>query len=191
MIILYVGRRGAGKTLTMTKDAYKYYLNGWRILHNYSLDFGELIETSDIFKLFKDDKIINCVLVLDEIQVYFNSRDSQTKENKNFQYFIQQIRKRNIILLCTTQKQRRVDVTIREHVDIICKPRIIEKYGVVECKYYDETMKEDILFEDESELPLIDIVYTASDIYGLFDTTTIIKPIDRIKEKEKEKQKAL
>lgn len=35
-IVLYKGKRGCGKTLTMVKDGFKYYLNGWKVLRNFA-----------------------------------------------------------------------------------------------------------------------------------------------------------
>ena len=175
MIVLYKGARGRGKTLTMIKDSYNYYLNNWDIYSNMkSLKFAKYLSNEFILKIDKKEKkLYNCVLVIDEIQTLFDSRNSSTKESRNFSYFIQQIRKRDIILLTTTQFSNTMDKRLRQHIDIIVNPKFLKKYDVCEVFYVDLRTIEDMeigLSEPES----CKLVYNAEKIFGLYDTKELI-----------------
>jgi len=184
MIILYKGRRGCGKTLTMVKDALKFYNDGWTIYSNFDISIPyKKLSNEDIFQLPKNQKIRNCVLLIDEIQTIIDSRRSMKGENLNFSYFVQQIRKRNIILLCTTQFTRTVDNRLREHTDIVVKPQIHRHFPVVEAHYFDLTSEEDFGILDSRV-----IVYNPENIWNFYDTDEI-KTSDNIKTKETKKSK--
>src|SRR3990170_3083911 len=129
MIILYKGRRGAGKTLSMIKDGLRYYQNGFKILRNFTLSFRTFISNEEILLLDKNSKIDNCVLMIDEMQIFFDSRRSMKTESINFSNFIQQIRKRNITLLCTTQYSNTIDLRLRQHLDIVAYPNFNKKFN--------------------------------------------------------------
>ena len=182
MIIMYKGRRGAGKTLTMVKDALNFYNKGWDIYSNFDIGIPYKKITNDtIINMNENPNIKNCVLLIDEIQTIIDSRRSMRKENLNFSYFVQQIRKRNIILLCTTQFTRTTDVRLREHTDVVVKPRIYQEYPVVEAKYYDLTSEEDMGYIDERI-----IIYNPQPLFNLYDTNEIK---ENVKDNEKEKVK--
>lgn len=171
MICLYLGRRGAGKTLSMVKDTYLYYKNGKRIITNMnSLNFEHTYMTNEeILKLTKDSDITNCVLVVDEIQLLFDSRRSMKKENITFSNFIQQIRKRGIILLGTTQFDNTIDKRLRDHTDIIALPKFNKNYNVCRVKYLDPTSTQD-LENISGEFDSITSYYDATMVYKLYNT---------------------
>lgn len=185
MIILYKGRRGAGKTLTMTKDAYNFYVHGWRIYSNIEFNFPhEYINEDDIISIDENSTINNCVLVIDEIQILLDSRRSGKGRNVDFSHFIQQIRKRNIIVLCTTQFTSTVDLRLRQHVDVVAKPRFNKEYQVCEVTYLDITALEEfdaLIEEDDSPPPAVTTAFDARQVYPLYDTFKIVK----VKEKKK------
>ena len=52
-------------------------------------------------------------MLLDEIHIYFDSRDFMRQNNRVIQNFFSQLRKRNILLLATTQYILHLDVRIR------------------------------------------------------------------------------
>ena len=168
MIVLYRGRRGTGKTLTMVKDILLYVNQGWDIVSNIHLHSSiphRVLSRSEILDLL-DTNLKNYILVLDEIQTIIDSRRSMKKDNMDFSYFIQQIRKKNIILLATTQFTRTVDVRFREHVDILVNPKFMGKYPAVEVEYLDLTTQEDLGYI-QSKI----IVYDPKPIFNLYDTT--------------------
>lgn len=174
MIVLYKGARGRGKTLTMVRDAFNYRANGWKIYSNMeSIGFAEYINNRNILKINKDSELYNCVLIIDEIQSLFDSRRSMAKGNLDFSYFLQQIRKRGIILLCTAQYSNTVDIRLRQHVDVIAIPRFVKEFNICEVAYMDLTSIED----DEygvTEPKSIEITFECQNIFGLYDTKEII-----------------
>lgn len=187
MIILYSGRRGSGKTLTMVKDAFRYYKNGWKIFSNIELGFPhEYISDEDILNIQDNEHINNCVLVIDEIQILIDSRKSMSNKNVGFTHFIQQIRKRNIVVLGTTQFKGTVDLRLRQHLDVEARPKHFPKFDVCEVVYVDITAMEswDI---DEQTLDSVKTVYDCKPVYVLYDTNKIIKVKKRKDKKKKDK----
>ena len=174
-IVLYKGAKGRGKTLAMVKDGYKYYLKGWKILRNMnSVKFGHYISTEEIKNLDKNSYIRECVLMVDEIQIFFDSRRSIRKENLNFSNFVQQIRKRGIILLSTTQYANTVDLRLRQHLDIIVYPFFDKKYKVCKTIYLDMTTIEDDIIGALKKPEMAQIVFDAKPIFKLYDTNEVI-----------------
>jgi hypothetical protein len=185
VVIGYTGRRGAGKTTAMINDALNYKAAGYEVFTNMkSLTFAHCIEEKDILNLANTDEFRDCALVIDEIQVLFDSRRSVRKQNVEFLYFIQQIRKRNVSLLYTTQFARRVDVGIREHTDIEARPRMIDKtarHGVKLC----EVVYEDLTASMNTGIPVyFRKVFIASEVFGLFDTEERIVMVKNEKNKK-------
>lgn len=175
MIVLYKGARGRGKTLTMIKDSFIYKSDGLKVYNNMQkCKVGVYKTNEEILSINKDDKkFFNCVLVIDEIQSLFDSRRSMKKTNLDFSYFLQQIRKRNIILLCTTQYTNTIDLRLRQHIDIIAIPRHNKDYDVCQVDYVDVTSIEDQEF-GMSEPLKISLVYNAKNVYPLYDTEEMI-----------------
>lgn len=184
LITLYRGKRGAGKTLTMVKDAYKYYLRGWKIYTNmYSIPFAERLEEKEILELADNDGFFNCVVMIDEIQTLIDSRRSMRKANVDFNYFLQQIRKRNVYLFATTQYSKRVDIGFREQLDILVTPRFIKRKNrksLVDVTYTDLTVEEYEGYNVHRRL-----VYDPTIIFGLYDTE---ERITAVKTKNKDKE---
>lgn len=177
MIVLYVGRRGSGKTTTMVKDAYQFKTRGYDIYTNMnSLTFSDVVLHDDEILSLLDREDSNYVLVLDEIQTFINSRRSARKQNVEFTYFIQQIRKRGVVILACTQFSRRVDIAFREHLDIIVFPEFKHEYGVVRARYEDNTFLEGFDYKT-NRLPYREIVYDPSPVFALFDTNEVIEPV--------------
>ena len=175
MIVIYKGARGRGKTLTMCRDAKKFTENGWKVYSNMQgLKIGEYITNEKILAIDKNEEVLfNCVLVIDEIQTLFDSRTSMKKENRDFSYFLQQIRKRGIVMLTTTQFTNTIDLRLRQHIDVIVIPRFIKKYNVCEVKYIDLRTIEDAEF-GVTEPECVTIVYDAEKIFGIYDTREMI-----------------
>ena len=166
---MYKGAMGCGKTLTLVKDGLQLHNLGYRVLRNFSLPFGEYLTNDDILKLDKDSDVDNCVLLIDEIQMFLDSRMGMKKANLRFSYFIQQIRKRNITLLCTTQFARNVDLRLKQHIDVEAHPRFLKEFGVCEVTYVDLTQIENnfLLNVEPSQ---VKIVYDASPIFDIYNT---------------------
>ena len=78
-------------------------------------DRGDGIERKNILDMLDEDP--NCfndsIVLLDEIHIYFDSLDFMRRESRRMQIFFSQLRKRNILLLATTQYIMNLDVRIR------------------------------------------------------------------------------
>lgn len=175
-IVLYKGRRGSGKTLTMVKDGYRYFNSGWKVYRNLrSIKFGEFISEDEILKLNKDSPLQDCVILMDELQIFFDSRRSQKKQNLDFSNFIQQVRKRNIIILGTTQYSNTIDLRLRQHIDVIGYPQFNEDFQVCPVTYIDLTTIEDDVLGQVKEPEIINIVYDPLPVFKLFNTREMLK----------------
>jgi hypothetical protein len=121
---LAIGRQGSGKTAFITKLLVDNYSPDKKVYSNYSLfgiehekiTFNRKSKNSiDILEVIKDnpDYFNNSIMLLDEIHIYFDSRDFMRQNNRIIQNFFSQLRKRNILLLATTQYILHLDVRIR------------------------------------------------------------------------------
>lgn len=122
---LAIGRQGSGKTAFITKLLVDNYTSDKRVYSNYSLfgiDYQKITFDSkknknsiDILKVISEnpDYFNNSIMLLDEIHIYFDSRDYMRQNNRVIQNFFSQLRKRNILLLATTQYILHLDVRIR------------------------------------------------------------------------------
>ena len=133
MVILLQGPRGSGKTLTMTEVSLEFLNNGWKIYRNFDLSFGEYIDDKFILELDKDSTLRDCVILIDEMQIFFDSRLWKQGSSISFSHFIQQLRKRNIVLIGTTQYVDTIEKRIRQHVDLLIQPFYNEDTKV--CSY--------------------------------------------------------
>lgn len=175
MIVLYRGARGRGKTLSMVKDAYKFYTLGYKILSNFMLKFGERITSEQLLALNRDSNLFDCVLVIDEAQLFFDSRNFGKESNKTFSNFIQQIRKRNIFILFTTQYANTVDLRLRQHIDVVAYPYYDKLTGICLVNYYDLSLLEDMDYVELGELDPVSIVYDAKPLFSMYDTREMLK----------------
>lgn len=169
MIVVYIGRRGKGKTLSMVKDAYLEHKRGRKVISNMeNVPFARFMSNEDILKLSKDSSIQDCVLLVDELQIFFDSRRAMKKVNISFSNFIQQIRKRNVLLLATTQFANAVDKRLRDHTDIQARPNYLDKFKLCEVEYIDITSLED---PSNMGIPIIrKVVFNALPIFNLYNT---------------------
>lgn len=173
MIVLYKGARGKGKTLTMVKDGYFAYLQGFRVISNFSLKFGDYMSNDEVLRLNRESNLRDCVLLLDELQLFFDSRNFGSKNNKDFSNFIQQIRKRNVHILATVQYQNTVELRFRQHIDVVAYPNFDKSIGYCKVYYFDISLLEDDLGDTEIKPNLV--VYDAAGVFDLYDTTEMLK----------------
>jgi len=133
MITAYTGKTGSMKTFQMIKDAYKQWRQGRNIYSNTKLEFEQ--QPLSLFeKLLKAlgfpplrgsikyfetiNEIIDIrdgLILFDEAQVLFNARQWESLPEE-FQYKLQQHRKHQIDLICTTQNMGTIDITYRRLV---------------------------------------------------------------------------
>ena len=120
-----IGRQGSGKTAFITKLLVDNYSIDRKVYSNYSLfgiDYRKITfdnkrnkNAIDILNVISDNPnyFNNSIMLLDEIHIYFDSRDFMKQNNRIIQNFFSQLRKRNILLLATTQYILHLDVRIR------------------------------------------------------------------------------
>lgn len=169
-IVLYRGAKGKSKTLTMVKDALKYKKSGWLVYTNLTKSPFKLVSSEFILTLSGDSSLKNCVLCIDEIELFFDSRDWNRKESKSFGRFLQQIRKRNVIILCTSQFTNLIEIRLRQQIDILVVCEYNRKSNVSTCIYIDLTSVE----SDPYNLKSFSISYFAPPLFGLYDTNELI-----------------
>ena len=119
MIIIFVGTMGSGKSLSMVKEAYNYYLQGFRILTNMTLNFpSEIVTAKDIQQFAKNqENLYNTVILIDELHIFMDSRRSGSTKNVMGSYFVTQTRKQKVKLLATTQHRHQIDRRVRDNTD--------------------------------------------------------------------------
>ncbi|HEY8362379.1 MAG TPA: ATP-binding protein [Tissierellaceae bacterium] len=122
---LAIGRQGSGKTAFITKLLVDNYSPDKKVYSNYTLfgidhekitfDNKKNKNSIDILEVIRDnpDYFNNSIMLLDEIHIYFDSRDYMRQNNRVIQNFFSQLRKRNILLLATTQYILHLDIRIR------------------------------------------------------------------------------
>jgi|AntAceMinimDraft_18_1070375.scaffolds.fasta_scaffold152144_2 GTPase SAR1 family protein len=135
-----LGKQGSGKTLMITKFCVDNYNDKPRpIFSNYELK--KLPYTSITFETSTDPKKLsildtldsdpnyfnNSIMLLDEIHIYADSLDFKKNNSRRLQIFFSQLRKRNILLLATTQYIMNVDIRIRRQTKNVFEMKHIYK----------------------------------------------------------------
>lgn len=122
---LSIGKQGSGKTLFITK-LLADNKGDRKVFSNYTLygipyqpiTLSERVKSEDVWNVLdvieSDPSIFNnSVMLIDEIHLDLNSLDFMRKNNRRLQTFFSQLRKRNILLLATSQYLLNVDIRIR------------------------------------------------------------------------------
>ena len=134
MIIGYVGTPGSGKTyeavrviLNKLQEGRVVYTNIDGMAHPKCREMiKNVCQISDLaltrqLKVFEDDQLENfwmhiepqCIVVLDEVQKIFSSRDWQSEKNKQFGYWASTHRHHGYEVLLLTQNPERIDSAVR------------------------------------------------------------------------------
>ena len=123
--ILLLGRRGEGKTLTMTAIGYfmhrAYFRAGRRrrVMANYQVNFADYLDPRLIDWLNNYPPAGHDALCLvDEISAYAPGRRSLARVNVDLAEFLRQIRKRRIEFIFTTQFPQVLDQQILMQIDL-------------------------------------------------------------------------
>ena len=132
--VLWIGRRGEGKSLCMTATAHiqmkRYIQHGvdHQIFANYWVDFADrvspyLVDDLVQFPPWGQKANIN----LDEVGATFPSRRSMAGVSVNFSNFLTQIRKRDCEVNFTTQFPQVLDQQLLMQVDLFIRARAAAK----------------------------------------------------------------
>lgn len=165
---------GSGKTLSMVRQAYHYYLEGYKVLTNMALNFPhERITSKDVVQFAKHRKgLYNCVVLIDEIHIFLDSRRSASKKNLVGSYFITQTRKQKVKLLGTTQHRHQVDRRVRDNTDMFID---CEKQEVEIKDKHQETKKVLIITNHvHTRERYAKERFVGNKYFGLYDTEEII-----------------
>jgi len=116
MLITINGGLGSGKSLFLT--IYALHSNK-HIVSNFTL-FDKEYEKLDIYKLISGE-YSDCVILIDEVYQYLDSRNSMSELNKLFSYFLFQSRKKNVELFICAQLRGTIDIRFRALTDYVIK----------------------------------------------------------------------
>jgi len=140
MINIITGKPGFGKTYSLVHLAIKFLNQGRDVYSNFYIDYSKLVK----FGLLKKDhgrvlfwqkvddliKIKHGVILMDECQIYFNSR--RWKElPEQLQYKLQQHRKHGLDIWGAVQSFKRIDTVLRELVNYCYAVRKILKIFIL------------------------------------------------------------
>jgi len=111
-IHILTGRPGTGKTYVLTCKAIKFADAGLEVWSNYHIDHPAIKYYTKISELVE---VKHGVILMDEAQIYFNSRNWEALDER-LQYKLQQHRKQGLDIWGTAQNIKRLDVVMRELV---------------------------------------------------------------------------
>jgi len=187
MIIIITGSKGDGKTLLGTYLTHILHDKGLKVLSNYK--FNKISYTkATIERLFmhilKDKKILNTVVILDEIQTLVDSRRFSSDINLLISYFALQTRKTNVYLIGTTQHFDMIEKRMRDNCDIMIE---CESFEIVngkwikliegQAKNQDNVIIRGTIYKKFNKVfsKVNTINIKAKYVYDLYDTTQVIK----------------
>lgn len=174
---LSIGKQGSGKTVFSVKLLYSE-LDNRKIFSNFKLfgldytpiTFDNERETNkiDILKALDDDPnyFDNSIMLIDEMHIYFDSLDFMKKNQRRIQKFFSQLRKRNILLLGTTQYIMNIDVRVRRQCF-----NVFEMYHIFKGLFEVTTYEIDGYFSKEISKYRIDL----SEYFDKYDTNEVIE----------------
>ena len=120
-VIGIIGDKGAGKTLLLAYLLYLDHLEGRTIISNFHLSFDH--KQKSFKELSKMPKYLQKATVgYDEFHIAVDSRRATSNSNISFTTFLTQLRKRECILIYTTQLFSTMDKRVRDQTDIIVSP---------------------------------------------------------------------
>lgn len=127
MITLIFGKPGKGKTYILTEKADKELKLGREVWSNYYLEWkGDNLHYYNDLKEIKN--VENALILMDEAQIYLNSRYWESLE-LDFQIKLQQHRKDGLDIWACAQHPKRLDIVARELVQDLFKACSIMLFG--------------------------------------------------------------
>ena len=111
-IHIITGRPGTGKTYILAKKGVEFLKKGREVWSNFKINVDGIHYYTKISQLVP---VKAGVILMDEAQIYFNSRNWETLDER-LQYKLQQHRKQGLDIWGSVQNIRRLDVIVRELV---------------------------------------------------------------------------
>lgn len=144
MINIIVGKPGTGKTYYLVAKAVKMLNKNRDVYSNFFIDIDKLEKLGRLKKVHgkltfwkSAHDLIDIkqgVILMDECQIYFNSR--QWKDlPESLQYKLQQHRKQGLDIWGAVQNLKRVEIVLRELVNWVYETKKI--FGIFIIKSYD------------------------------------------------------
>jgi hypothetical protein len=129
MIITFEGVQGSGKTTAAVAYAYEdHTFDGRKVIANQHLNFEyQKFGLEWFIEHLADHEMEDCILLLDEMYQIADSRNSGSKLNRLFSYFMVQTRKRRVDVYFCTHHIDHIDLRLRRAADIRNS-----------CRYYGE-----------------------------------------------------
>ena len=190
----------------MTIEAYKKYLQGYKIYSNYHLNFPYTPYTIDDLIMFAESGMYfgNTIFLIDEAHIYFDSYQ-KGKRAMIFSYFLNQSSKNDIDVYLSTQFARQIFIRIRLNTEIVVecnckvvlwktkdsKPVILENYRKKPHDYHTEVYAYNkiIKFSDTGIDKFTKRMYKANKYFSLYDTKQVIKQQTDMFQRAKEQDK--
>jgi len=122
IIGIFLGEQNSGKTLSMSYYANRYKRNGYRIFSNYNLKFKHKKLTKEIIENYTKSRkqFTKAVFCIDEIYLFFDSRNFGSKGNKIFSYFVTQSSKNDVHIFGTAQFFNTIEKRLRNNCTFKC-----------------------------------------------------------------------
>jgi hypothetical protein len=184
MICGFIGRMGSGKTLSMTRELYKYYKKGHRIITNYGVGFPhERINFEELYEAAEtQEEMNNLVIALDEVHIVLDSRSGMSGVNKVITFWLNQTRKMGVKLFYTTQYLHQIDKRLRSGTDIF-----VFTNGVKVMKEGKEyfVVQNDITDGENNKKE----IFIGNDYYKMYNTNEVVNFINKEEIADKKKPK--
>lgn len=193
MITVVEGRPGMGKSVWLVAEVLRWLRAGRTVYTNVYINDEKLCQKYD-GRLFYIESLEDIVtlregkIILDEIQIYLNSRNWD-KLDIRFQLLLQQHRKRGLDIIGVTQSIKRADIVFRELVQVFYRIRKVAAFRVPRTDlafgffYLREFDPDDIESGGAKSnqkalswpLPFVADPYT----FSIYDTTQEYQPMNR------------
>jgi len=177
MLMGLIGRMGQGKTLTMTAfGSFLAYKTGATLYSRHTV-----LGSITVNKISQIWEMENAIFLYDEAWVDMDSRD--WKNNIDITRWIQQSRKKDLIVMYSVQHYSQIEKRMRKATDIL---GFCEKYNWTE---YKKDILGHIIMKEKTgiKLTIVDAhtgrifkIIKIKDIvpfFGLYDTYEVIKPL--------------
>lgn len=179
MITAIIGSQGSGKSLWLAKILLSEIKDGKRVVTNMKLNINAPYEYVRSLEDFKNAHYQDCVIGIDEANLW--GLDCRTS-NKNIHMtteIIQQVRKMGNFLFYTVQEFSKVDKRLRDATDIYMK---CKKYVIIDgkkCQVVGSSrlgrdkliiIETVMIYLDNEDVPPKRFSIVANDYYDVYDT---------------------
>lgn len=168
MLVAIIGQMGSGKTLLMSILSEAFFRQGLPIFATYSLENAERLDS--VKKLLA---VENGVLSLDEFWITLDSRDFGNSKNISLTHWVNMTRKKNLLVMFTTQTFGQIDLRVRNAVDLIFS---CEKIKLKDKSYmfrYTLVRGSDKIILKSFKIP----EFKARNFFKFYDSFEIISPL--------------